>query len=352
MENNPNNFLEINQVMLKDYIKLNYNIRNNCLLFSYGFSSNNEKFIDEAYKKLYDDILKLITHLNNFNQIFKVVKINPEALNINKEQLYKFFQENYIRFNLNNEMSIRNTSIYLLYLNHIKEYKENYKDLLINKLHLSFKKIQKKYPFNIEEKKNIENKITNYLKKKKNHIKENFKNIDIKFNCKLINNTLNNIFIEVSIFIGNLFIISFYFEIYEFIDHENKKKYITKKKMFLKGKKEIFSLHQNPFLKMKKISNVNSKFLLYKKLKNYLFEKFEIFLKTRELLFPEFVLLEIFHFINYLSFYSKIFNQKCFICHKLVKYSIIDKVFYPPIVLVFPYNYLCHEECFNFHTSN
>ena len=48
MENNPNYFQEIlskNQYFLKEYTELNYNIRNNYLLFGYGLSSNNEQVL-------------------------------------------------------------------------------------------------------------------------------------------------------------------------------------------------------------------------------------------------------------------------------------------------------------------
>ena len=360
MENNQINYQEIsykNQMFLKEYVKLSYNLRNNYLLFGYGLSSNNEQVFDEAFKKLNDDIQRLEMFLSSFSDFYKSLKINSENLNINKEELYKYFQENYIRenfrFNLNSEMIIRRNSISLLYLNNSKEYKEYFKEVIFNKLIFSFKKIQKKFPFNLEGDNNFENKITNCLDKIKVYINENYKNnIDIKYNLNKFNINHKNIYIEISIFIGNIFIISVYFEIYEFIDYEKKKKYITKTKMFIKGKKEIFSFQQNPYLKMKKVTNINSKFLIYKKLKNYLLEKFDLFLKTREAFYPEFVLLEIFFFIYYLSYYTKIFNQKCFICNKLVKYSLIDKIFYPPFVLLFPYNSLCHEECFYFYTYN
>ena len=359
MENNPNYFQEIlskNQYFLKEYTELNYNIRNNYLLFGFGITSNNKNIINEAYNKLNNDIQKLINHLNNFKQFFESLKINSDDLIYNEELLYKYFQENYnyknFSSNFYNKINITNVSISLFILNSSKEYKAFFLEIIINKLVFSFKKIQKKYSINLKTEYNFENKIIMFLKQIKDNIDiSSQKNIDIKFNWKKLSNTNNRISIEISISIGNLFIINIFFEIFEFIDYENKKKYITKKKLFLKGKKEIFPTNHH-CLEIKKKSFVDSKFLLYKRLKNFLFEKLDFFLKTRENFFPELPLFEIYYFINYLSSYTKLFNEKCFLCHKTARYSLIDKVFYPPIFLVFPYLFFCHEECLDYLSNN
>jgi histidyl-tRNA synthetase len=63
-------------------------------------------------------------------------------------------------------------------------------------------------------------------------------------------------------------------------------------------------------------------------------------------------IMELLFFSNFLYGYINIFNQKCFICQKITKYNKIDKVFYPPLILLLPYNKFCHEDCYIFHTNN
>ena len=351
-EEKRNYFEEIclnNHSFLKEFIKMNYNIRNNYLLFYYSFISNNRETLDEANNKLRENIKQLDLHIQNYFEFSKRFKYEIE---LKKEDFQNFFEYEYSLFkniNLINEMQ----SYYLLHLFGFKDKKINsqFESEVYQNIVNSFKKLFKNYLFK-KEYFEVKVKIEEFLKNIINYLKKSKANLHLEYTFEeTMNNKIN---VKISFCVGNLFILHLIY-----YDYDNNRNIFLKKKLFLGGKKEHFPFNQNSYLQRKKfIPDSYSKFLIYKKLKIILLEKLDGFIVLKENLMKGIKdtiispIMELLFFSNFLYGYINIFNQKCFICQKITKYNKIDKVFYPPLILLLPYNKFCHEDCYIFHTNN
>jgi len=343
MDNNQRNNTDIvnlhkNKSFLNLFINAFYNLRNHFYLLLKDFYCNDKKGIEYNFNKIYG-ILRYIERISSQYKIFyeNTIQRGPN-FTIQKEDISNCFKGEQL---FNNTILTSYSGFWILFLFgnvYIEFFKEiskkkfsTYIEYMNNDFQSKIRDIQKRIQKEKEETCYTEIYINDKSIIKKS-IKEYFKDI---MTIEFLNNNPNDIYTKILISIKNLFNIVLYY------DSKNIK-------IILGGKKEHYSFHNNKysFLESKKIHKIDhakSKFLIYRKFKKILLEKFKSQNKIPK----------IFYFCKIISIYSKIYKEKCIICNKIVKFHPIDKNFYPPLIYDNEnsnynekINYF-HEECYS-----
>lgn len=355
MENTSKNIQDIfqdlfqNQNYLKQYVNFIFSLRKLYFNLIKDFYSNNKNGIEYNFEKLYESIKKIINLTNQYKDFYKKIIPNNPTFTILQEDFYKFFKieqnielSQFIFFHFS-QFSLIN------YYNEFNYYNEYNKDYVKNQIKTDYKYIS--YEFRKKEKEindklknqnineiNINNKITLI-------IKSFFPNMKIKF----LNKNLTEFPLTIFFSVRNLFNIFFYYDL------ENIK-------LNIGGKKELYSFYKNRYsiFKKKKIYSLetSSKFIIYAKLKKFLIQRLQsLNLEMRDY---KNHYIKILYFLKIISYYSNLFKQECGLCNKILKFNLIDKLFYPPLIYYNEYSHnnilnekiiFFHEDCYSLYIN-
>ena len=349
MENTPKNIQDIfqdlfqNQNYLKQYVNHIFSLRKLYFNLIKDFYSNNKNGIEYNFEKLYESIKKITNLTNQYKDFYKKIIPNNPTFTILPEDFYKFFK---IEQNIELSQFIFFYFSKFFSLNYYNEYN---KDYVKNQIKTDYKYIS--YEFRKKEKEindklksqnindiNLNNKITLI-------IKSFFPNMKIKF----LNKNLNEFPLKIFFSVRNLFHIFFYYDL------ENIK-------LNIGGKKEHYSFYKNrySFFKLKKfyLSETSSKFIIYEKLKKVLIQRLQLL--NFEMRDFKNHYIKVLYFLKIISYYSNLFKQECGLCNKILKFNLIDKLFYPPLIYYNEYSHnnilnekiiFFHEDCYSLYIN-
>jgi hypothetical protein len=333
MENTPKNIQDIfqdlfqNQNYLKQYVSYIFLLRKLYFNLIKEFYSNNKNGIEYNFEKLYESIKKITNSTNQYKDFYKKIITNNPTFTILQEDFYKFFniEQN---IELSQFIFFHFSQFYLI--NNCNEFNEGY---VKNQIKTEFKYIN--YEFRKKEKEfndKLKNQNINEINLN-NRIALIFKSFFPNMKIKFLNKNLNEFPLKIFFSVRNLFYIFFYYDL------ENIK-------LNIGGKKEHYSFHKNrySFFKSKKIYSIetSSKFIIYEKLKKFLIQRLQLLnLEMRD---SKNHYLKILYFLKIISYYSNLFKQECGLCNKILKFNLIDKLFYPPLIY---YNENSHNNILN-----
>ena len=358
MDNNQRTNTEIinlqkNKQFLNAFINTFYNLRNHFYFLLKDFYCNDKKGIEHNFNKI-NGLLKYIEKITSQYKVFyeNTIQRLPN-FTIQKEDISNFFKGEQL-FNktiLNSYSGFWKLLIFgNVYIDFFKEISKKKFVTQIDYLNYEFqskvKEIQKKIVKEKDETCYTEININPNNLNINDIIKEYFKDI---MTIKFLNSNPNDKCTKILISIKNLFNIVLY------DDSKNIK-------ILLGGKKEHYSFYKNrySFFKLKKfyLSETSSKFIIYAKLKKFLIQRLQSL--NLEMIDYKNHYIKILYFLKIISYYSNLFKQECGLCNKILKFNLIDKLFYPPLIYYNEYSHnnilnekiiFFHEDCYSLYIN-
>jgi len=331
----------------------NNNYNNNNII---GMNENNKNEIDK------NDMNKLL--LNHWDNIKKTIEYLKYFLNLFKYtsnfNIKDYYSKIFSTLNYYNKLLFfqRNNINIIIYKNLIDSFNNKIlRDLIIYEIkfyefQLSRLRVIKLMKQKIEDSKPINDYINEFINnnfneqpnpKKENEIGKQ----KIYFNCEILSYESELIAeITIEFFIFNIVInipynkkfnaFNFLYKIILFIKF---KYYFPDDPYKRKKEKELINISDYESKKRKILKNKN--FFLINKMNNYFESKIYSILKSiteekKSIDIEKSIIIEFCkRFIYYIHDYNNLFNTKCGICNKIVKYSINEKCFYPPYIKIY-----------------
>jgi len=319
-------------------------------------NENNKNEIDK------NDMNKLL--LNHWDNIKKTIEYLKYFLNLFKYtsnfNIKDYYSKIFSTLNYYNKLLFfqRNNINIIIYKNLIDSFNNKIlRDLIIYEIklyefQLSRLRIVKLMKQKIEDSKPINDYINEFINnnfndqpnpKKENEIGKQ----KIYFNCEILSYESELIAeITIEFFIFNIVInipynkkfnaFNFLYKIILFIKF---KYYFPDDPYKRKKEKELINISDYESKKRKILKNKN--FFLINKMNNYFESKIYSILKSiteekKSIDIEKSIIIEFCkRFIYYIHDYNNLFNTKCGICNKIVKYSINEKCFYPPYIKIY-----------------
>ena len=336
----------------------NNNYNNNNII---GMNENNKNEIDKNEIDK-NDMNKIL--LNHWDNIKKTIEYLKYFLNLFKFtsnfNIKDYYSKIFSTLNYYNKLLFfqRNNINIIIYKNLIDSFNNKIlRDLIIYEIKLyefqiSRLRVVKLMKQKIEDSKPINDYINEFINnnfneqpnpKKENEIGKQ----KIYFNCEILSYESELIAeITIEFFIFNIVInipynkkfnaFNFLYKIilfmkfkYDYPDDPYKRK----------KEKELINISDYESKKRKILKNKN--FFLINKISNYFESKIYSILKSiteekKSIDIEKSIIIEFCkRFIYYIHDYNNIFNTKCGICNKIVKYSINEKCFYPPYIKIY-----------------
>lgn len=379
------NFLSIKTDGYKDnYFNYKYDINNenkNINISSEEILKRNENYSKMIEKEL-SILYEIYSKINEYFELQKNSQNYPPLINRSSQDLLKFYENHKIKSMqiIQSKDIIQKSDLFILIFKNMINLAEDsiIRESVKTDRKLNYFFVRNKYNNKLPRQINDLERQKNILDDIKGYIKSNFKNSNIEISI-VITSFLNKNYSKfrvLSLYTNRANSMSIY---YNQIAQINIKLFPLNIALNIPLNKEFnFNIYKYA-LYVKDEYKIFSKYdsILFKKIKMLFNERITSFLnliyedKKRKLLqnlnnspifFDEDSLKELLKkFINYISDYNNIYKTKCSFCENIIKYSLIEKCFFPPFYKVYrekeniqqnkiinenDINLFFHEECF------